>query len=47
MSAMSVAKSVSVDRDTLMSVDFDDRTREIQDIVAMSEFTDTVGARPL
>jgi len=44
---MSVAKSVSVDRDTLISVDFDDHTREIQDIVAMSEFTDTVGAHPL
>jgi len=37
---MSVAKSVSVDLGTLMSVDFDDRTREIQDTAAMTEFTD-------
>jgi len=42
---MSVAKSVSVDFGTSMSVDFDDRDREIQDVVAMSEFVDaTVGA---
>jgi len=38
---MSVAKSVSVDLDTSMSVDFDDRAREI----SMSEINDTVGAR--
>jgi len=37
---MSVAKSVSVDLGTSMSVDFDDRTREIQDTAAMSEFAD-------
>ena len=33
---MSVAKSVSVDPGTSMSVDFDDHTREIQDTAAMS-----------
>jgi len=43
---MSMAKSVSVDLGTLITVDFDDRTGEIQDIAAMSEFsTDTAGAR--
>jgi len=42
---MSVAKSVSVDLGTLMSVDFDDCAREIQDTAAMSEFsTDNAGA---
>ena len=31
---------------TAMSVDFDDRTREIRDIAAISEFTDNrIGAR--
>ena len=34
---MSVAKSVSVDLGTSMSVDFDDRTREIRDTVTVSE----------
>ena len=37
---ISVAKSVSVDLGTSMSVDFDDRTREIQDTATMTEFTD-------
>jgi len=37
---MSVAKSVSVDPGTAMSVDFDDHTREIRDTAAMSEFAD-------
>jgi len=43
---MSVAKSVSVDLGTSMSVDFDDRAREIPDTATMIEFsTDTIGAR--
>jgi len=43
---MSVAKSVSVDPGTSMSVDFDDRDREIQDAAAtMIELADTpIGA---
>jgi len=42
----SVAKSKSIDLDTSMSVDFDDRAREIQDTaMAKSEFADdTPGA---
>ena len=43
---MSVAKSVELG--TLMPVDFDDRSREIQDTAAaMLELGDTVGARRL
>ena len=42
---MSMAKSVSVDPGTSMSVDFDDRDREIQDTAAaMLELADTAGA---
>jgi len=37
--------SMSVDRGTLMTVDFDDRTREMQDIATRSESDDTLGAR--
>jgi len=44
MSDMSVARSVSIELGTSMSVDFDDRTREIQDIATRSELDDTVGA---
>jgi len=39
-SDMSVAKSVSVDLSTSMSVDFGDRTRGIQDAAATSELAD-------
>ena len=42
---ISVAKSVSVELGTSMSVDFDDRAREIHDIVATPEIKDTPGAR--
>jgi len=43
---MSVA--MSVNRGTLMSLDFDDRDREIQDVAAtMIELADTVGAHSL
>ena len=42
---MSVIESVSVDRGTLMSVGFDDRMQEIQNVATMSELDDTVGAR--
>jgi len=39
---MSVARSVSVDLGTSMAVDFDDRSREIQDTAAaMLELADT------
>jgi len=38
---MSVAASKSVDLGTSMSVDFDDRVREIQDTAATSEFVAT------
>ena len=41
---MSVARSVSVELGTSVSVDFDDRMREIQNVAA-SEIDDTVGAR--
>jgi len=48
---MSVAKSVSVDPGTSMSVDFDDCNREIQLSTAMSESADlpaeTICARPV
>jgi len=40
---MSVAKSKSIDLGTSISVEFDDRSREIQNI-ATSEFADTTGA---
>jgi len=40
---MSVARSVSVEMGTSMSIDFDDRTREIQDVATRSELDDTVG----
>jgi len=40
---MSVA--TSVDRGTLMTVDFDDRAREIHDTVATPKIEDTLGAR--
>jgi len=47
---MSVARSVSVDPGTSISVDFDDRDREIQASATMSESADpnanTIGARP-
>ena len=43
---MSVARSVSVELGTSMSVDFYDRSGEIQDTAAaMLELVDTVGAR--
>ena len=42
---MSVAKSKSIDLGTSISVDFDDRSREIQDTAATSSFMDDpVGA---
>ena len=48
---MPVARSVSVELDTSMAVDFDDRMREIQDVATRSELDDTtataLGARPL
>ena len=42
---MSVA--MSVDKGTLMTVDFDDRRKEIHDTVATPEMEDTLGARSL
>jgi len=36
--------SVSVEMGTSISIDFDDRTREIQDVATRSELDDTVGA---
>jgi len=43
---MSVVESLSVDRGTLMSVDFDDRMREIQSVeIADADTAATVGAR--
>ena len=41
---MSVAGSMSVNLGTSMSVEFDDRTREIQDTATSSFVDDTVGA---
>ena len=38
---MSAARSVSVELDTSMAVDFDDRSREMQDIATRSELDDT------
>ena len=41
---LSVVTSKSVDLGTSMSVDFDDRSREIQNISFASTFVDTIGA---
>jgi len=44
-SAPDMSVATSVDRGTLMTVDFDDRSREIHDTVATPEIEDTLGAR--